>query len=444
MTKKKYQKYMDVFNGSTYFYGLGIENEAYLTLDKFTSVTNEEIKSLFETQEWKKNHKMKVNNIDHLLNASDKYNIPIIINYYFIKQTTLWQLLQKNNEFKNMYKKSFTIDVDLFEFITQNFYKTTVKECINELNLIKKNFIKIVKNILKDKNIIKELDPTIKILDFNYGIAKNLFINNISTLNNGSYHINLTLPVKLNDDGNIIDVNKFISEHMNAIRAIQWLEPLLIIYYSSPDIFSICSDKHSKCSSRLARSKFISVGTYDTDIKQIGKRYRIFKPNKYPNFWFNEYHEMSNYITRKIIGHDINFNNYKNHGMEIRFFDSFPEIYLEDVINIIILICQHSLEHKISNSIKNNIWNTQVKNCMIYGHNTIFDKNYLNCIEKEFNINLESTSENILQCVSDKLYDKYHKKEFVQLISPNMKKPQVVNFNEHMTNLNKKLLKIKN
>lgn len=112
---------------------------------------------------------------------------------------TIFETLQEYDPyFVEQYNKSFTFDGDTIEFITQNFYKTTVNKVIDELKTLKTTFISKVQQFFNDKNIFSDYGQ-INIARNNYGLA--IFhtnSNNISIFNNMTYHINLTLPTQLN------------------------------------------------------------------------------------------------------------------------------------------------------------------------------------------------------------------------------------------------------
>lgn len=51
-------------------------------------------------------------------------------------------LLRENEFYKSVYDNSVVFDGDSIEFITQNFYNTTVADCITELVQLKQTFLK--------------------------------------------------------------------------------------------------------------------------------------------------------------------------------------------------------------------------------------------------------------------------------------------------------------
>jgi hypothetical protein len=97
-----------------------------------------------------------------------------------------------------------------------------------------------------------------------------------SIFNNMTYHFNFTLPTKLDKNCNIENMDIFLQQHKNAIHFIQSVEPIIISIYGSGDILSNCKDYIlTNCSQRCAKSRYIGIGTYNTDTMQKGKILQI-------------------------------------------------------------------------------------------------------------------------------------------------------------------------
>ena len=120
----------------------------------------------------------------------------------------------------------------------------------------------------------------------------------MSMFNNGTLHYNITLPTQLNENKLIKDKDKFYKDHQLAIKIIQWFEPFIISIYNTPDYFSTLEnyekkEMYSKCSQRCAISRYIGIGTYDSDLMLSGKILTtsgdIFFNNN--NWWYNKYHQ---------------------------------------------------------------------------------------------------------------------------------------------------------
>lgn len=439
--------------GKELFWGLGIENESYLMLDTYGDI--EKFRKLklkrerYSVDYYNNFELSKLQDIFIQLYDCDKLKYPIYINshtfqktdvhwehqtYYDDKSTpnpkfkeTIHSLLMKNSKlYSEEYDKSFVFDGDTIEFITQNFRNTTVNDCVEELITMKNNFIKELKPFFKKWKI-----GNIKFPDHNYGLVSFLttYKRNITACNNGTLHINLTLPTYL-ENGEIIDRAKFTKDHMKFINLVQIVEPLLVASYGTPDLFSIINPEYSIGSLRLSLSRYVSLQTYNTKNVTNGKQLLQMKPND-PNFWYNKLHESSPYDLNNHIGFDINFNKFKNHGVEIRFLDWFPEEYLKDLVNFIVLLAQHSLELDDTSFEKNN-YNRILVNCVKNGFTHLLSIDDCNLILRNLHLDLidtEMTAYTLLKIINDRLYEKYSNGSFIKLISPNMEKPYLVNYN---------------
>lgn len=353
------------------YWGLGIENESYLMFEDLVKVEksfiqDNQLPERYSVDYWKNYKSVKLQDTIRKLPCSD-IRVPIYINSYLFRHTdllgehvTLKGSKSKENpiysgetidhylrrvspEFINFFKTNLIYDGDTFEFTTYNFYKTNVKSVVKELCDVKKTILaELNKRLVSKFTIFKKQLVFPKL---NYGLA--LFFSNLENIaicNNGTYHINLTLPTILNAEGNIKYPEEFKAAHANAIRAIQWIEPLLVGLYGTPDIMSLLDSSYAGGSQRLAFSRYIGLGTYDTNIMEKGKLLDTFEYQGKANY-FTELHSRSKdspYLPPKTIGYDFNYNKFKNHGIELRILDYFPEEYLESIMNLLILVCQHS------------------------------------------------------------------------------------------------------
>lgn len=147
------------------------------------------------------------------------------------------------------------------------------------------------------------------------------------------------------ENGVIVNKHKFAEDHLRLISCIQMVEPLLVGCYGTPDIFSIVKDNeqlYSVGSLRVTLSRYISLQTFDVERPVNGKLLLMPKPDD-PKFWYNRFQDTPYYLNKEI-GYDINFNKFKNHGIEIRFFDWFPEEHLKSVIDFFVLLGAHSIQ----------------------------------------------------------------------------------------------------
>lgn len=430
----KHKNYLKYYKPNDLYWGIGIENEMYLEM----SIPLKIDKRFFYTKNAKRERyslnyfeSYKPHTYDIYVNKLDlKDKIPILVNAHSFLKTdinnehsttyttnpehnlkysgkTLYDfIIEKDPYFKDEYMKSFIFDGDTIEFVSQNFYKTTIDCAIAELDQNKKNFINKLKKIFKDNKIFQEYGE-IDFCKINHPFVSFMTnLNNCSIFNNMTYHFNFTLPTKLNDKGLIEDNELFIKKHKNAIHLIQWVEPLLLAIYGSGDILSSVNNKLSNTSQRCAKSRYISIGTYDTDKMAPGKILQIESDNNHLSnlkyWWFNKYYENSDYSIEKKIGVDINFHKHKNHGIEVRIFDYFDPSKLYDVLKFFVLLLDFSLDNNIESPVKDIDWNNFVCD-VLRNRNTILNEEIKQKYENLFNL---KTRHNTIQ----KLYEKVYKK----------------------------------
>ena len=427
----KHIKYYNSYSPNILYWGLGIENELYLEFTNTYSI---------KKNTFLKNHKRERYSIDYytnynmiLLKEAFEYientilknetniMIPILMNCHSFTRTdknnnsmTLYTKLCETNPkfsgivltdyvFKNStyindnYNKNFIYEGDVIEIITLEFFNTTLDCVIKELEESKAKFIHNLQDVFSKNNIFIEYG-IVNYMKENYPFAIYLTnINNISMFNNGTLHFNITLPTLLNNTSIIQDNTKFIKEHMNYIRYIQYIEPLLLCMYGTPDPFSYIKMKNfknsmmfSSCSQRCAISRYIGLGTYDTDTMIPGKLLtspiNTFKIATEDYGWYNKYYKNCAYTKLDELGYDINFNKHYNHGIEIRFFDHISDINnINKVLEFLIYLGDFSLNsNTISNPINDIEWNNIIIDCMRYGSELELNK-YIEMYNKIFN-----------------------------------------------------------
>ena len=188
----------------------------------------------------------------------------------FIGKTLFDTLINMNDYFKNNYSIKWLFDGDTIEFNTLFFFNSKLCDCIEELYNYRDEFITHLNTCFDTLHIFTEFGA-IDIMQANYPFANYLTnFNNYSMFNNGSLHYNITLPTRLDENGNIADFLLFTHIHSLAIKIIQWMEPFIVAIYGNPDIFSKMdeyknSNKFSNSSQRCAISRYIGLGTYDSD-----------------------------------------------------------------------------------------------------------------------------------------------------------------------------------
>jgi len=404
----KHTKYKESYGKNEIYWGIGIENELYLEFEKKVPV---------DKKKFLNNHKRERYSVDYYKNYVEEYvncgflyesfinsiELPVLLNSHSLAKTdqfnqpkvlytklsepnpkfcgkTLWELAMKNAYLADNFQKNFTFDGDTIEIITQNFYNTDIHSVIEEYKQSKKDFIENLQSVFLKNNIFPEYGK-IGFIKANHPFAIYLTnFHNIGIFNNGTLHFNITLPTKLGEDGKIADRTEFIKIHKNYIKLIQFMEPFFLAKYGSPDKFSTIPCEYSKlfsaCSQRCAVSRYIGIGTYDTDSMKTGKLLQD-DANQFDVItkdygWYNQYYRDCAYTKGEKMGYDINFNKHYNHGVEIRFFDHIADDdKISDVLEDLIYLGDWALENNIvENPIKSAIWNGLVVKCMRQGKNT--------------------------------------------------------------------------
>jgi hypothetical protein len=498
-TSEKHKKYVDFYTGShkldDIFWGLGIENESYLMTEKVSVIDGAFLNNT-------KRERYSVNyfsnyNMDKYKEAIKKVKsviVPNYINAYMIQNTDIYgqhkttytknpaknskfcgmtiheYMIYMSKTYANLFDKNMIFDGDTFEFTTNKFYKTTVNDTVSELIEIKNVFLREMNKYLANKFVFSGCGNALCFPSHNYGFVKYMTnMNNIGVCNSGTYHINITMPTAIKNT-QIVDPALFRKIHRNAIRMIQWFEPFIIALYGTPDILSCINRDYCRGSLRLMMSRYIGLGTYNTDTMESGKKLNDFQYKKakaeaeaeaeavQKKHYFNELHSGKNdkvYDPPETIGYDFNYNKFKNHGIELRVLDYFPEEYLKDVINFIVLLCQHSLYSEISPPQDSPLWNEFAISCIKYGSES-FVSHDLYCKIREicgmpekkccfcFDFNcLKNKRDNrtimeVIVKISDFLYEKYKDDtSLVRKMSPNMKKIVWVDYNKIVKELYK-------
>jgi hypothetical protein len=209
---------------------------------------------------------------------------------------TLWDFCKKNNEYLSTnFDKTFTFDGDTIEIMTVDFYNKSIKDVLDEHATSRKNLIDNLNKVFVENNIFQEYGR-IDFMKKNHPFAVHLTnMNNVAMFNNGTIHINITLPTKLDNNSKIQNKLEFIEKHKNFIRVIQYLEPIILSIYGTHDPFSEYDCAFSSSSQRCAISRYIGIGTYDTNYMKTGKILQESVDNivvaKEEWGWYNKYYQ---------------------------------------------------------------------------------------------------------------------------------------------------------
>jgi hypothetical protein len=407
---EKHNKYKDSYGSNEVFFGLGIENEVYLELESGIEFTEEKFLKNRRRERYSVDYNTSYDQqlLEEFLSLYIKktgstIKLPLLVNCHSFMYTdkennprtmytklcepnpkylgkTLHELIMENEYLKQSYEKSWMYDGDTVEFMTTNFYNATTEMVVNELKNARTEFVDNLNKFLKENNIFQKYG-NIQLMKDNHPFAVYLTnIYNCNMFNNGTIHMNITLPTYLNEECKIKNKSKFVLEHKHYIKYIQFIEPLFIAMFGSPDVFSqMCTDTDknklfSAASQRCALSRYIGVGTYDCNSMKPGKLLTedicLMDHCNNENWWYNLFHKKSAYSKLSKVGFDINFNKHYNHGVELRIFDHINDInIIKEILDFLVYLGDFILDCD----------NFEVVSEAI---NPVYDKNWNDFMEK--------------------------------------------------------------
>lgn len=377
----KHRHYGDMYRPNDLYWGIGIEREFYVQSAKTRTVNR---KFLLENQRperysvrYFQSYRPDLVNkaINNIYGPTENIQLPILFNAHAFyrcdadgqHQTTYERVPKTNpyhdgtvlfeymtnfngrrNIFVNEFDRAFCFDGDSIEITTQNFYKATVEDAVEELQRLSSAWISQANEAFRKAGVLTEHLP-LRWSTGNHGLAV-MWTNpkNVAIFNNGTYHFNLTAPTRLDGAGRIADRVAFVARHQRIIRVFQWIEPLLIAAFGTGDTFSRSRSVvgFAKGSLRCAMSRYIGVGTYDSEKMENGKRLTV-RLDETPigsrDGWYHMYHGDSAYVQLEELGLDILFNKHFNHGIEFRIFDWFPEARLYDLLKVLVYFMDQAL-----------------------------------------------------------------------------------------------------
>jgi hypothetical protein len=427
----KHKQYIPLYKSFDYYWGLGIEHETYIktsqkkefqtfqgqlnperySVNYYSVYDQQALKTMFEEVFKTSNNNLSIPLLinSHTFTHTDLYGyhkttyekIPKPNPYYEGKTFHEW-CCQHSAWLKENYEKKYIFDGDTIEFVTQNFYKTTIDKVVDELEETENQFVLEIKKLPK-LGILAAYGPLSLVSPVNEPFA--CYVTNpknIAMFNNGTIHINLTLPTRLNWKKEPLFWKLFRRQHKRLARLIQWVEPLLVAVYGSPDPFGQISDNFVRGSQRLAVSRYIGLGTYDTHKMPIGKILQV--PRKGYS-WYDKLYNKTKYITMENIGLDINFNKHGAHGLELRFLDQISFKDLKDVLKMLVTLMDVSLSinGKIENPVENFVWQSCAEDALYNGYGWKLSINQQEILYKTFKIYHKVPKEPII--VDDFLQD---------------------------------------
>jgi len=434
----KHKLYADQYGKSTTYWGLGIENEVYLECSQRARFSVADFLSKHRDERYSVNYfsnykpdflKMAMTKMAGLLMEKSVksdlsgawVDLPILLkSHSFTKtdpfgepQTMYTKAAEPNPQFsgktlidcladidpayfRDQADVAWMFDGDTIEFPTRRFYKVTLDQVVRELFDSRRQFEERLNAALTKGGLLQSHGP-IRIMQQNYPFATYLTNpDNVAMFNNGTLHYNMTLPTKLDAAGNICDRAAFVRDHQRAIRAIQWVEPLMIAVYGSPDPFTderlpfALREAFSAASQRCAISRYIGIGTYDTETMTPGKI--LTRPvadlacAKQDVWWYREFYGSNGYVALDELGLDVNFNKHYHHGIEVRFLDHIvDENDIRQSFEFLIFLMDFVLDkadREIENPATSTVWNRLVARvmkqgprCQLYANELVYFSN---------------------------------------------------------------------
>jgi hypothetical protein len=369
----KHNKYNNQYIPNDIFWGIGVEHETYLQGSQLIETPMTEIAQKRKPERYSVNY-YSIYKQDDLEQAFTDLSglvadIPTFINSHsfthcdiqgqhkttytrqpqpnpkFIGETFHEFLGRHDPYFNTAYEQQFIFDGDTIEFVNLNFYKQTIRSVLAELSSHKSEFIHRLNTVLSSNPTHLTPYLPLELARENYPFAKHLTNPaNYSMFNNSTLHINITLPTQLDASGQIADPVQFTNDHRNFIRILQWMEPIWIAMYGAGDIFSsVRPQRFCAGSQRLAVSRYIGIGTYDTVTMPRGKILLAKRDTIRGAEWYDTLYSSTAYTGLDHIGLDINFNKHYAHGVELRIFDGMSDANLQRVMEDCVLCGDFSL-----------------------------------------------------------------------------------------------------
>lgn len=452
MELEKHKKYKIKYGEQELFWGLGIEEETYFQFTRPIYAAAPLIRENHKAERYSVDYYKSLKPVhreafrQRFPDASGFFSLPYLFNSHSFQSIdvqgnhrTTYEVEPKPNPkflgssffedlqhykpklFKDHYEITFTFDGDTIEFITQNFYKAKVHTTIQELKTYKATFLKAVNDYILKMNLYMD-KGFLMYPPKNPGFA--VFHSNpqnIVMFNSGTYHINITLPTLLGSKNpktglpELLYPELFEDQHKRCILFYQWLEPILIAVYGTPDPFSSTFSDYSTSSQRCAVSRYIGIGTYDTVQMRKGKYLteEIDKIRGYDNsfWWYTRYHQTSGYVPLTKIGMDINYRKHYNHGIELRFFDWFPESQLQELIELLVYVADAALisSNEPPEPVMSETWNDLVIGILEEGKDLQLTATMLATYEKILGLQLFGLNLTLLELYT-MIRDSYKKK----------------------------------
>lgn len=300
----------------------------------------------------------------------------------------------------------------------------------------------------------------------------------------GSYHVNITLPVKVRSE--------FMPRHMLAALVLQWCEPVLMAVLGQPDPFSILDSwQATEASFRMATNEYSAMGTQNvSSVAQLRSPALKARSANMPNTggdmawvpggsrWLSraaiaaaQYYdpppylrlvraEQSAYGRRYNVGADFRRDQKEPFGFEYRVLDHVPLDRMADIVHVLLLICDHSaaiydawrtarkkhgaarvppLDQQVPDPRHNPDWNSLAREVFLEGHNAGVPMSQRMALSQALALSEPAypgrpcvTAWEVFRWLVDTLWGLYGggKGAYTRYMCPGMPRPRVPNMNE--------------
>lgn len=419
---EKHQRYQAAYPRWGYFWGLGVEHETYMATSQTRTVRAVDAAAL-KPERYSVSYygayrpgalRAALERI--LADASGGLTVPVLVNSHsfthcdvFGEHRTTYERVPKPNPrfagqtmeewarnlspwLRSQMGQSYMWDGDTVEFMTQAFYRATVTGVIAELEEAERRF-QVEIGSLPRTGVLAAYGPLRLATPRNEPFATYLtHPRGLAMFNNGTLHVNVTLPTQLGWDRMPLWPAHFLESHRALARLVQWLEPIWVARYGSGDPFATLEEVRDACDGRIARfaagsqrlavSRYIGLGTFDTDAMPTGKILQMPRSVAGELPWYDWLYERTHYARLDVVGLDLNYNKHWAHGLELRFFDQMPVTDLREVMWQIVVACDvaRSQIDRVPNPRRSAIWVAAAGEALLEGLGWRVPAEYLNAV----------------------------------------------------------------
>lgn len=342
------------------------------------------------------------------------------------------------------------------ELVTGKHTNRTIQSIVNEIQILEQVFIKIQMKNPFTREKVKQYGP---LVIHHCGTMGNIQVPETPTIHKkeyiltpkkwkdylGSYHVTFTLPHTKD-----IDTQQFVKLHERCANQLQWIEPLLVCAFFSPDPDSVGNKRGIEGSFRVVNVGWGNLA--GSDVRKFGTE-GITRGSSHETKWRKGFNYLGDKRIKECVktspagykkSHDILTSDFRTFGlkqdlicteeyarlhpdcprldgeimrppfgMEFRIFDHFPSKYLLDLMKVIILVASNSNRHPSKKYVYNNPdWIKGIRDIMLHGWNTRVVSGYLNELRKQLGIpiKLEKVDNSkialdVFKCIVNELWE---------------------------------------